>query len=242
MNKALIDRAIEHAKAEYPRESCGVIHVFKGRERYAPCRNIAESDQEFEIHGEDLANAEDIGPITAIVHSHCDRGPEPSEADLRGCETTKRTWLIVSVPSETWHILGTGQQLLPLYGRQFVHGLLDCYSFIEDWYRQELKIELRPYVRDEEWWLKGQNIYMENVLREGFIRLKDDEPLSRGDLIFMQIASPVPNHAAVYLGDGMVGHHLQGRLSGYDTYGGWFQKITCARFRHQTMMGAPHVA
>jgi cell wall-associated NlpC family hydrolase len=48
----------------------------------------------------------------------------------------------------------------------------------------------------------------------------------------MQVASPVPNHAAVYLGDGLILHHLQGRLSSRDVYGGYWQKVTTHALRH----------
>ena len=48
----------------------------------------------------------------------------------------------------------------------------------------------------------------------------------------MQVASPVPNHAAVYLGDGLILHHLQGRLSSRDVYGGYWQKITTHILRY----------
>jgi cell wall-associated NlpC family hydrolase len=38
--------------------------------------------------------------------------------------------------------------------------------------------------------------------------------------------SKVPNHGAVYLGDGRIGHHQQNRLSSIDIYGGYYQKMT----------------
>jgi hypothetical protein len=53
-----------------------------------------------------------------------------------------------------------------------------------------------------------------------------DDNLKVGDCFLMQVASPVPNHAAVYLGDGLILHHLQGRLSSRDVYGGYWQKVT----------------
>ncbi|WP_043946890.1 NlpC/P60 family protein, partial [Ralstonia solanacearum] len=41
-----------------------------------------------------------------------------------------------------------------------------------------------------------------------------------GDVILMQVRAPVPNHAAVYLGGVQMLHHLHGRLSSRDVYGG----------------------
>ena len=42
----------------------------------------------------------------------------------------------------------------------------------------------------------------------------------------MQVLSNVPNHAAIYLGGDVIGHHLYGRLSGRDVYGGYYKKHT----------------
>ena len=37
---------LQQAKDDFPRESCGLIAVVKGRRRYFPCRNIAETPDE----------------------------------------------------------------------------------------------------------------------------------------------------------------------------------------------------
>jgi cell wall-associated NlpC family hydrolase len=55
----------------------------------------------------------------------------------------------------------------------------------------------------------------------------------------MQVASPVPNHASVYLGDGLILHHLQGRLSSRDVYGGYWQKVSTHALRHPDLH--PHL-
>jgi cell wall-associated NlpC family hydrolase len=60
------------------------------------------------------------------------------------------------------------------------------------------------------------------------------EELQYGDAILMQLASPLPNHAAVYLGDQLILHHLQGRLSSRDLYGGYYLKSTARVLRHES--------
>jgi len=50
----------------------------------------------------------------------------------------------------------------------------------------------------------------------------------------MQIRSKngVPNHAGIYLGDGLMLHHMYGRLSRKDTYGGYWREMTRGVARH----------
>jgi len=83
----------------------------------------------------------------------------------------------------------------------------------------------------DEWWKRGENLYLDNFASVGFVAI-DAADIEAGDCFLMQVASSVPNHAAVYLDDGLILHHLQGRLSSRDVYGGYWQKITTHTLRY----------
>lgn len=78
-------------------------------------------------------------------------------------------------------------------------------------------------------------MYLDNFSKEGFKEI-DDSDLQYGDLFIMQLESPVPNHGGIYIGDNLVLHHVQGRLSSRDVYkfGGYYHKMTARFLRHES--------
>lgn len=232
INQANQDLALAHAAQEFPRESCGVLVVFKGKQSYFSCRNIGMGTDQFVIHPEDYAKADRRGEIVGVVHSHPLLPAEPSQADRVACEASGLPWHIVSYPSAQWSSFFPQGYRAPLVGREWSHGVLDCYSLLRDWFALERNTKLADFARFDEWWKRGENLYLENFGKAGF-QIIAPEDLQVGDCFLMQVASPVPNHAAVYLGDGLILHHLQGRLSSRDVYGGYWQKITTHTLRYQ---------
>ncbi|MFY2562217.1 C40 family peptidase [Corallococcus terminator] len=94
--------SLAHAWAEYPRESCGLVVRVAGELTYRPYRNLAEGQAHFHLAPEDFARAEADGEVVAVVHSHPNAAPEPSEADRVMCERWGLPWLIVNVPVGHW--------------------------------------------------------------------------------------------------------------------------------------------
>ena len=223
---------LSHARAEAPRECCGLIAVVKGRRRYFPCQNIAKTpDEHFVLQG--WNEVEDKGEVVAIVHSHPKTKADPSAADKVACEKSELPWHIVNPNTEAWGYCEPSGFELPYVGRQFSHGVVDCYSLCRDWYAREWGLHLQDYDRRDQWWDRGENLYLENFAKEGFCKIPIQE-IQRGDAILMNLVSPVPNHAAIYLGDQQVLHHVQGRLSSRDLYGGYYAKSTACALRHES--------
>lgn len=235
-----------HALSEYPRECCGIVVVVKGKERYWPCRNTAETPSEhFILDRDDYAAADEAGEITAFVHSHPGMPARPSEADKVGCELHDLPWVIISVMpgigdlaavADTFEFSPSGYEA-PLVGRTFAHGVLDCWSLCRDWYSREWGLELPNPARPDNWWDDGvSDLYTKNLTAAGFENVEGGAlSLRRGDMILMQIRTKnlVPNHAGIYLGDGLMLHHLAGRLSSRDIYGGWYAEVTRMIVRHR---------
>lgn len=251
-----IKNAIEkHAIADYPRECCGVIVAIGGKQKYIPCRNVAENNLDFRLSAEDYAAASDLGQILSIVHSHIDRDAYPSEADKVSCEQTQLPWHIVAVsrdaaedlPSVTqWHSFEPSGYESPLVGREFFHGSLDCYGLIRDFYKREMGIEIPDFERDDFWWQKESSpeLYLENFSKAGFYQVTGQPKF--GDVILMQYRSEKTNHGGVYVGDCALNtqtdlhqvpnamlHHPMPRLSERVVYSGYWQDITRMIVRHK---------
>jgi proteasome lid subunit RPN8/RPN11 len=234
--KDTIKKKIEdHAEYTFPQECCGLLVNVSGKQIYHPCTNIAagHEEQDFVLDPMNYAEAEDLGEIMGVVHSHPNASEQPSEADKVSCAKSGKPWYIVSYPAKRWASIMPEGYEAPLTGRSFSYGVLDCQTLYIDYYRKEFGIEMKQYGSEYDWWKNGKNYYAENWEKEGLVEVKDHTQIKRHDLIFMQIVSDVPNHAAVYLGNNMILHHLMGRLSTKDIYGDYYQKHTTHVLRHK---------
>lgn len=231
------EQIIGEAERSYPKEMCGVIVDNGGNKVFIKTPNIAakyeiDDEDSFVICPRTLSSIEDRFDVVAIVHSHPNYSAKPSPHDIARCNQGNIPWIIVSYPDIDISITYPSKEEVPLIGREFVHGLQDCYTLIKDYYKKEFGIILGEYERDDEWWEKGQDLYIDNYEREGFISIEESE-LAVGDLLLMQIESGVTNHAAVMYEDNVILHHLYGRESCLGIYGGYWRDRTTRILRHK---------
>ena len=214
---------LNHAKKCGEAECCGFVIDNK---TYMPCKNISPTPTEtFEISPDDWIQAETLGEITAIVHSHPNGLPILSEADqIHQQQTAVDWWLVCDNQIHKF------RYIKPLLGREFEHGKTDCLTIVRDAYMLA-GIDLPDYEREDDWWHNGQNLYLDLLPQNGFERV-DAEDLQEGDVILVCLGSETPNHAAVYIGNQYILHHCPERLSKRDSYGGFWRNYTHSIWRH----------
>lgn len=236
LSEPSVRRAIQaHAIAAYPHESCGIItrqhaSAESGPGCYLPLENVeAENPDRAFNCVEQLAPHLVAGHVVAMVHSHPD-GPEgPSSKDMRQQRAMAVPWgIVMSDGTNASEPYFWGDMLTPppLEGRPFRHGPTgtdgkgDCGALVRDWYRIERGILINDYARDDEWWRHGQQLYLDNYLDAGFVLVDPNRP-EIGDLILMAIRADTANHCAVYIGNHLIMHHLERRLSRVEPGVGW---------------------
>ena len=212
-----------------PNEACGfvILSYQTSNPAFLPCQNVAADPLNFfEISPEEQIEAEKLGWIEAIVHSHPNGEPVLSLADRQVFAHTDCDWLLVCDDK-----LQRFPKIAPLVGRTFEHGKTDCYTLFKDFYFLA-GLDMGEFNRPDEWWHNGQNLYLDNLEGQGFKRLDSQETLQISDVILMQVGANVPNHAGIYLGEQQVLHHSPKRLSKRDLYDGYWLKHTHSIWRH----------
>lgn len=203
----------QHMLECYPEECLGYI---KDGQYHRLENTSTQKEVSGDIDKEVLIDLLDKG-IDALCHSH-PNGPDcPSGRDMQTQIDMDVPFVIGCTNGEACtapFIWGSGLAKPPLLGRPFIHGVLDCVELIFDFYKEIMKVDLPPVARDWEWWATGncpdEGMYEINFTKWGFEQVHDG--LEFGDVLFLHAGSKVINHAAVYIGDHLILHHLSGRL------------------------------
>lgn len=248
MLTAKIKKAINgHANKCHPKEACGVI--VNGE--YIPCTNISPDDAQFEIDAIDIVGAEKEGKIQAYVHSHSGFGEastKPSQPDMIQMGLHGLPWVIAN--GVDVDLYKPTDYQAPLLGRDYHHGILDCYTLIRDYYQRELGVYLNDYKRKDEWWTdeSSESLYADNFKNEGFFEV---DTIQKHDIILARLGrTHYVNHALVFIGDGklksertddvigdsLVLHHPYGRDSIREIYGEAWQRRAAIIIRHKDLL------
>ena len=196
-----------------PEEAAGVI-IDGG---YRPCINKSPVPQRaFVLDPAEVLAGGVKGAVAAIVHSHPGGPACPSHEDMQQQQQSGLPWVIASLPTATTDcredvfVFGLPPRIEP--GAGYRHGVNDCYSLIRGYYAEEMGIVLPDIPRGWGWWHDGRDHYAAHYAETGFSPLGSDENLLPGDVFLARIRAPVINHAGIWLGDGLILHHLAGQL------------------------------
>ena len=224
----------DHARAAYPNESCGVVIG----DDYHRCFNYAtEPTKDFQIAPQEYLKLSKLGEIRAIIHSHPDAPLYPSELDMIGQMQTNVPWGIIQTDglrTSDPNMWGDTLPIAPLIGREFMHGIHDCYSLLRDAFRlgkDELlkqgitgwpydSAQMPEVPRNDNWWDSDKDLYQDYLKKTGWRRI-DMSEARPGDGFLIAINSKKLNHAGLLLDQNLIMHHKPGRLSAREPAGIW---------------------
>lgn len=228
-----INDFISYATDITDKEACGLIV----NNKFIPCKNLSIDPHNFIIDPIDYANATKLGKISHVCHTHLTESAKPTQADIYSCNKTKLPWVIYSIKSKTLEYLLPESYNVPLIGRAYHFGTLDCWSIICDVYMQELNIKIgRFIITDEDWYKEGINIFEEQAKNYGFSKVIDNSLKKYDVLLFKAGFSKIPNHSGIMYDNNTFIHHLANRLSNREIYGGFWNKCTVGVYRHETLL------
>lgn len=213
-NHTILRDAMLHAQQQSPEESCGIIV----NNKYIPKQNIHEDPvNHFRIVPTAYAIQMRDKTLQGIVHSHPVKNSRPSCDDLQKQISSAVPWLITFGNNHVW--FGDQVPIPELMGRKFVYGVTDCFTLVRDWYRINKDFTIKFIPTEYEWWYTEKNYYMENFAENGFSIVDDEYQI--GDVLIGSIKSVHPCHAALYIGNNTIIHHLPNRVSVKESLGYW---------------------
>lgn len=217
-NENLFNELKNLATDSYYEETCfaikdGKLHTLK---------NVSKNKElSFYLSDED---SKFVYQSDGFIHTHVNGvSIEPSDHDIKTQISVGIPFGICTVTKDScsdvlW--FGDGALEVPLIERPFIHGVYDCYSLCRSYYYQKHNTLIPDYPRQNGWWENGENLYEENFKNAGFEEVND---LKEGDAFLMKLTKSIGvfHHAAIYLGEEQILHHLTGRLSRVDKLSQW---------------------
>lgn len=214
----------------YPNEAGA---VFINNECYEVTNVSPTPTKAMQFSGEELLKLEmQHGPIEKYIHSHpFDSSKIPTDYRYQpewASTQDMSMWIALNKPFGIVATDGVGcnpvlwyddANRAPLLGRQFIHGLHDCYSVIRDQFHVR-GIDLPNFPRGWDWWNHGENLYIDNFTKAGFVEIPREDA-TVNDCIIYKIGARSPNHAAVIVGPNGILHHLIDRQSRVDQRSKW---------------------
>ncbi|RPD90363.1 alkaline phosphatase, partial [Neisseria weixii] len=218
----------DHTTESAPREACGLVVLVGRAQIFVPCENISESPADsFEISPDDWIRAEQQGEIVAVVHSHPYGEPYLSGADRQIHARPGLPW-VLAVNDE----LKVFRSCPHLRGRVFDYGRADCGTLVRD-ALMLAGLDLPDHRRTDMDADAAADYWQQHLTACGFAKVPAGlSDVSAGDVILTAYGGHA-NHAALYLGGGMMLHHAYNRLSCREPYSRYWQEFTHSVWRHK---------
>ena len=217
-----------HSLKESPDECCGLLFLNKKNVLEAfPCRNIAQDkENEFVVCQLDYLKAAMNGKIVGIYHSHCIQDNSFSELDKQISHKLNLKNIVYILKRDSFEEYSPENYYNKYIDKDFVIGVSDCLSIVENYYNEEFGIKIFHYERTVDW-DKDYPEFVKNKLaefcesqnfdkffeKENFIKVEGIENAKKHDIIVFKYLENYPSHFGIYLGQNYILHQPRNKKS-----------------------------
>lgn len=191
--------------------------------------------------------------LVAYFHSHL-TGNQISVIDRYVSETIYKNCIIYFIETDSFYEYEPTGYEVPLVGRPYLLGVLDCYTLVKDYFRRMLNIELTDIVHpvryasdikkfveqvqqlnpDEA--AQAPDFLFSHLQANSFVEV-DRNSLRKHDILLMQPHLSIwPSHLAVYLGNNQFLHQKYKKKSTVESLSDFFQRKTIKVMRHSKLI------
>ena len=148
------------------------------------------------------------------------------------CEKSGLPWHIVNPLTEQWGYCEPEGFELPYVGREFSFGIVDCWTLVRDYYQRSMESPCMTTTAGMASGCVGKTCMLTICRMKGFASslLMMCSGRSNPDAACF----PLPNHAAIYLGDQIILHHIcKSPVFSRCSRQGYYANNTVSGYRHE---------
>lgn len=234
----------KQARAESPKECCGLILNIDNTYHLYPCVNQAKTNHYFIISQEDTDKCKNLGTIIGFYHSH-PNGEDFSMVDRVVAEKKNLICILYDCVNDTFRDYQPCGFKANYENRPHVGGILDCITLAQDYYERELNIRIPDFHHPLRCWsshdfqdkLELAKKFDNHPLRDFYLNnnfIKVTAP-QKNDLILCRPFREAKSATAtwVFLGDNKVLGYLSGKQSSIELYRVGLKNNTVDIMRHK---------
>ena len=202
--------------------------------------NKQNTNNFFKIAAQDYLLATKQGKIVACFHSHVGDNDNFSLFDHINCKNHKIIFILYNVNSKIFKVLEP-EKTLNFIGRDFNIISANCYTLIQDYYKEILNIEI-PNVKVSSYdWTREWSFEKieETGLAGGFQKIENFKDLSNlkvHDVLIFNFNKGFVAHFSIYLGGSMFIHHPRNAMSHIQSLDQTNMPYYVAAFRYKDLI------
>ena len=234
LNQIIFKQIRSHALSEYPKEACGLIIYNNQKSCVIPCRNIStEPINHFILSPIDYLKACLKGKIEWLYHSHSqpDHNENLTHLDILNSNIHHRPMILYNMVYNKFSF-NQDNSLLKYVGVPFIYNNNDCLSLVEKFYKNEFKITLPSYTRNQNTLENNPSLFLDKMDKYGFRSINNN--IQYGDII-MTGYDKYPSHLMIYIGDNQVLHHRYNYYSNIEYLSELYKKYIINVVRHHKL-------